>query len=66
MEKPTDTIMFSDMFWNDKKAKLKKQYPGLSDTDLTYEPGNLRELMNCLSIKLGKTGNELKELIFNL
>ncbi len=59
-------IQFSTGFWNDKKPKLKKQFPMLSDSDLVYQPGNLRELMNCLSNKLGKSGTELRNFIIDL
>ncbi len=63
METQEHRNTFSVSFWNYKRNKLKKQYPALSEADLTYEPGNLGRLVNCLCIKLGKSDNEVQELI---
>lgn len=57
---------FSVRFWNYKRNRLKMEYPTLTETDLTYIPGNLGELINGLGLKLGKPDDEIRNLITEL
>jgi uncharacterized protein YjbJ (UPF0337 family) len=52
--------------WNIVKAKLKQQYGILTDNDLTLVGGKLDELMGRLQARLGKTKEELQNLIRDL
>ncbi len=52
--------------WNELKGKLKQQYAHLTDDDLLYTEGKKDELYGRLQIKLGKTKEELKNIIDSL
>lgn len=52
--------------WNEIKGKLKKQYADLTDDDLLYAEGQEDELYGRLQKKLGKTKEEIKQLINEL
>jgi len=52
--------------WIEQKDKLKKQFPYLEDSDLSYETGKKDVLMNHLQITLGKTKDELVTLLANI
>lgn len=45
------------------KGKLKEEYGQLTDDDLTYAEGQEEQLLGRLQQKLGKTKQEVKELI---
>ncbi len=62
-QKTQDPTGFTESYWNDKRAKLKKKYPDLMDEDLQYQEGNDAELMKRLQKKLGKTEVEIRNLI---
>ena len=49
--------------WNEQKGKLKQQFAVLTDNDLMYESGKKDEMFGKLQIKLGKTKEELQDLI---
>ncbi|MCB0582725.1 MAG: CsbD family protein [Phaeodactylibacter sp.] len=49
--------------WNMIKGKLKEEYGQLTDDDLTYAEGQEEQLLGRLQQKLGKTKQEVKELI---
>ncbi len=49
--------------WNEQKGKLKQQFAILTDNDLMFESGKKEEMLGRLQIKLGKTKEELHELI---
>ncbi len=49
--------------WNAQKAKLKTKFPNLTDADLRYEEGKKDEMLTKLQTKLGKTKEELQEII---
>ena len=49
--------------WTEQKAKLKKQFPFLTDADLTFEAGKREVMLNHLQITLGKTRMELQALL---
>ncbi|MDP3442274.1 MAG: CsbD family protein [Ignavibacteria bacterium] len=52
--------------WNEQKGKLKKKFVYLTDNDLMFEEGKQEEMYGKLQIKLGKTKDELIQLIASL
>lgn len=52
--------------WNEQKGKLKQQFATLTDNDLLLEEGKEDELLGKLQIKLGKSKEELDELLASL
>jgi len=52
--------------WNEVKGKLKQQYGQLTDDDLTFSEGKEDELLGRLQKKLGKTKDELRQMIERL
>lgn len=52
--------------WNETKGKLKQQFAMLTDNDLLLVEGKKDELLGRLQIKLGKSKEELIELISSL
>ena len=51
---------------NEQKGRLKQKFATLTDNDLLYAEGKKDEMMGKLQIKLGKTKEELEELISGL
>ncbi len=49
--------------WNEQKGKLKQKFATLTDDDLMFEEGKKDEMFGRLQIKLGKTKEELHDLI---
>jgi uncharacterized protein YjbJ (UPF0337 family) len=49
--------------WNEQKGKLKQKFAVLTDNDLMYEQGKKDEMLGKLQIKLGKTKEELQEIL---
>jgi len=52
--------------WNEQKGKLKQKFAVLTDNDLMYENGKKEEMLGKLQIKLGKTKEQLRDLIEGL
>jgi len=52
--------------WNKTAGKLKQKYANLTDDDLLYKKGKEEELLGRLQNKLGKTKEELKNIISKL
>jgi uncharacterized protein YjbJ (UPF0337 family) len=52
--------------WNQVKGKLKQKYSDLTDDDLQFQEGKEDELYGRLQTKLGKTKDEIKELVASL
>ncbi len=52
--------------WNDIKGKLKERYAVLTDNDLAYEEGKEEQLLGHLQEKLGKSKEEVKDIIRSL
>jgi len=50
-------------YWNEKKEKLRKSYPILTDKDLSFREGKEKEMIELLGYKLGKTKLELLNII---
>ncbi len=53
-------------FWKEKKGKLLKRYKTLSDKDLRFDEGKEEEMIKILAFKLGKTKQELLNIIITL
>ena len=53
-------------YWNIKKEKLKQKYENLSDKDLCFNEGKEKEMIEMLGKKLGKTKQELLNIIVTL
>ena len=49
--------------WNELKGKLKQQYGNLTDDDLAFSEGKEDELLGRLQKKLGKTKDEIRQMI---
>lgn len=49
--------------WDEMKGKLKQQYSDLTDDDLTYVEGKEDELRGRLQQKLGKSQQEIDNLL---
>jgi len=52
--------------WNEQKGKLKQMFAILTDNDLMYKDGKKDEMFGKLQIKLGKTKEQLHEIIRTL
>jgi len=53
-------------FWNEKKDKLKKNYPMLTEKDLSFRDGKEKEMIEMLGYKLGKSKQELIKIIVTI
>jgi uncharacterized protein YjbJ (UPF0337 family) len=49
--------------WHQVKGKLKQAYGDLTDNDLAYEEGKEEELFGRLQKRLGKTRDEVRDMI---
>lgn len=52
--------------WNESKGKLKQKFAQLTDNDLLLVEGKQDELIGRLQTKLGKTKQEIHQLIADL
>lgn len=50
-------------YWNRKKEKLKEKYSILTDEDLRFHDSKEKEMIEMLEYKLGKTKDELRNII---
>lgn len=55
-----------DGYWNIRKEKLLRKYECLSSKDLDFKQGEENAMIELLSVKLGKSDQELLNLIINL
>jgi hypothetical protein len=53
-------------YWNNKKEKLKQRFPVITEKDLKYNEGKEKEMIELLGYKLGKTKEELLNIIVAL
>ena len=49
--------------WNEMKGKLKLKFAKLTDDDLLYIEGKKDIMLGKIQVKLGKTKEELREII---
>jgi len=52
--------------WNEIKGKLKQSYGNLTDDDLVFAEGKDDELVGRLQKKLGKSKDEIRQMIEKL
>jgi uncharacterized protein YjbJ (UPF0337 family) len=52
--------------WNELKGKLKQSYANLTDDDLVFAEGKDDELVGRLQKKLGKSKDEVRQMIEGL
>lgn len=52
--------------WIEQKGKLKQRYAWLTDNDLIFEEGKEEEMLGRIQIKLGKTKEQLHDIIASL
>ena len=52
--------------WKQIKGKLKEKYGELTDDDLTYVEGKEEQLIGKLQERLGKTKQEVENMLQNL
>jgi uncharacterized protein YjbJ (UPF0337 family) len=52
--------------WNEIKGKLKQSFGNLTDDDLVFAEGKDDELIGRLQKKLGKTKDEIRQMIERL
>lgn len=52
--------------WNEKKGKLIQKFANLTDNDLMFAEGKKDEMLGRLQKKLGKTKEELRNIISGL
>jgi uncharacterized protein YjbJ (UPF0337 family) len=50
-------------YWDKKKEKLKQRFPDITDEDLRYREGKEKEMIEMLGYKLGKSKQELLNII---
>ena len=50
-------------YWDKKKEKLKQRFPVITDEDLRYHEGKEKEMIEMLGYKLGKSKQELLNII---
>ncbi len=50
-------------YWDKKKEKLKQRFPDITDEDLRYREGKEKEMIEMLGNKLGKSKQELLNII---
>jgi predicted transposase YbfD/YdcC len=50
-------------YWNEKKEKLKHKYTVITNDDLHFREGKENEMMEKLGRKLGKSKEELRQII---
>jgi uncharacterized protein YjbJ (UPF0337 family) len=52
--------------WNDIKGRLENKFAMLTDNDLWFVEGQQEEMLSRIQAKLGKTHEEMNQLIFDL
>jgi uncharacterized protein YjbJ (UPF0337 family) len=50
-------------YWEQKKEKLKEKFPNITEEDLRYQEGKEKEMIEMLGNKLGKSKQELLNII---
>lgn len=53
-------------YWNQKKEKIKQQYPDINDEDLRFYEGKELEMIDRLGYKLGMSLEEMRQIINRL
>jgi hypothetical protein len=50
-------------YWDQKKEKLKEKFPIITDEDLQFNEGKEKEMIEMLGYKLGKSKQELLNIL---
>jgi hypothetical protein len=50
-------------YWEQKKEKLKQRFPNITEEDLRFREGKEKEMIEMLGNKLGKSKQELLNII---
>jgi hypothetical protein len=68
LKNKTKAIMKPDKggYWKTRKEKLLKKYTILSNKDLDFKEGQEKDMLEVLSLKLGKSDQELLKMIIAL
>jgi hypothetical protein len=53
-------------YWNEKKEKLKQKFQNITDEDTIFYENKEKEMMEMLGNKLGKTKDEMRNIIISL
>lgn len=53
-------------FMSEKKEKFRQLFPKITDRDLRFQEGQERQMIELLGSKLGKTTQELLNIIIEL
>jgi hypothetical protein len=53
-------------YWNEKKEKLRQNYPTITEQDLIYNNGKEKVMIEMLGYKLGKTTEEMRNILTSL
>ena len=53
-------------YWSEKKEKLKRVFPSLTEDDVSFREGKEKEMLEMLAYKIGKSEQELLYLIVGL
>jgi hypothetical protein len=61
-----DTMQKIIGYWDEKKEKLKQKFENINDEDLGFREGKEKEMIEMLGYKLGKTVDELRNIIIGL
>ena len=49
--------------WEDVKEKLKEKFASIVESDLQFQDGKSEKLMKKIQVKLGKSKEEIQEII---
>ncbi len=52
--------------WNEQKGKLKQRFATLTDNDLMFVEGKKDEMLGRLQVKLGKTKEQMHDILKSL
>ena len=64
--KPDIMYTYKMGYWNEKKEKLKRKYPFISEEDLHFRDGKEKVMIEILAYKLKTTEMELITILENL
>lgn len=53
-------------YWNKIKKRIKQEFPSIRDEDLCFYEGKEQEMLEILGYKLGKTKEELVQILVTL
>ncbi len=54
------------MSWSEKKERIKSIFPAITDSDLQFNDGKEKVMVESLAFKLGKSTEELRYIIHSV